>query len=102
MINVIQDTKPVTDRWTVLERGLNMMIASNFKDYKDWRVLSNIKKYKPSMDKFIFAQKTGKIPEICEIYWKGEFVCEVNILETPAQALTKINDGLIDLIKKKG
>ena len=98
---IIRDKKPVTGTWTILERGLNKLIASNFLDYKDFYVISNLKKYKPSMDESIFNQKIGKTAEIAEVYWKGEFVCEVSIFDSPDKALLKINDGMIEHITKK-
>lgn len=101
-ISVINDKKPVTHKWTVLEQGLNKLIYNNFQNYKDFFVISNIKKYKPSMDKYIFAQKIGKTAEIAEVYLKGEYLCDVSIFDTPSQALTKIQDGVINLLSKKG
>lgn len=97
---VMHDMKPVIDRWTTLEKGLMMLFQRNFKDYADFRAVSNLKMYKPSMDPSIFAQKIGKTPEICEVYWKNEYVCDVSIFDSPADAVTKINDGMIELISR--
>lgn len=95
---VISDTKPVTNRWTTLERGLYLLIQHNFQNYNEFKVISNIKMYKPSADPFVFAQKTGKIPEICEVYMNGHYLCDVSIFDRPEQALTKIQDGIIEKI----
>lgn len=100
-LGILQDMKPVTGMPTVLERGLLLMIGQNFKDAKNWQVVSDLRRYKPSMDPFVYGQKIGRIPEVCEIYWNGEFVCTVSLLDRPATALIKLNDGMIDLIKKK-
>jgi len=99
--NLIHDKKPVTGTWTILELGVRKVIASNFKDFNDFYVISNIKKYKPSMDESIYNQKIGKEPELCEVYWKGNFVTDISIFDSPKQALIKINDGMIEFITKK-
>jgi hypothetical protein len=98
--NLIHDKKPITGRWTTLELGLMALIKHNFQNFKEFYVISDLKKYKPSMDASIYAEKIGKLPEVCEIYLKGEYICSVNIMDRPEQALVKINDGLIDKIKK--
>ena len=96
-----QSMKAETDTWTVLEKGLMLLIRQNFKDFRDFYVISDLKRYKPSMDASIFAEKTGQIPEVAEIYWKGEFVCSVSMAHNPDMALQKINDGLIELLTRK-
>jgi len=100
--SIIRDKKPATEKWTVLELGVRKLIASNFKDFNDFYVISNIKKYKPSMDESIFNQKIGKTAEIVEVYWKGNYICDISVFDTPEKALTNINDRMIDFIKKKG
>lgn len=98
---VIQDKKPLTDHFTILEKGIYTLISREFQNYTDFRVISNLKKYKPGEDPFIFGQKIGKIPELCEVYMKGEYICEISIFDTPAQALTKIHDGMIEMVADK-
>lgn len=101
---VLKSMKPQIDKWTTLELGLAALFKQNFKDYRDFMAISNLKMYKPSEDAFIFAQKVGNLPEICEVYWKGEYLCDVSLVDSPSIALQRINDSLIDFVKlnKKG
>ena len=98
---IIHDSKPEVDRWTTLERGIYTLLQREFQNYNEFSVMSNLKKYKPSEDAFIFGQKIGKIPELCEVYLRGDYVCEVSIFDSPSQALTKIQDGMIEMVQEK-
>lgn len=97
---IMQSMKAHTDTWTVLERGIMLVIQQNYKDWQDFQVISHLKKYKPSMDASVFAEKTGQLPEIAEVYWRGEFLTEISVKDRPEAAATKINDALIELITR--
>lgn len=99
---IIHDKKPMDPgRKSVLEEGLKALIQHNFNHPEKWFVYSNLKKYKPSMSVDIYGQKIGKLPEICEVYCNGEFVCEVNTLNSPKEALLMIQKGLADILIRR-
>lgn len=91
---------------TDMEIGLSYLISKNFftKDEvnaKKWFVYSNLRKYKPSMSENIFKQLHGDLPEICEIYWNGEYICEVLYTDNPWIAIDKIRAGFTKMIRDK-
>lgn len=98
---VLNDMKPVVHKLTTLELGLGTLIKQNFQNWMEFNVISNIKMYKPNADEFIYGQKLGNIPEICEVYLNGEYLCDVTINDTPSEALTKIQDGIIEVLRVK-
>lgn len=99
MPSLVHDMKPET-RDTTLEIGLRKLLSDNFSNEKEWFVYSNLRKFKPSMSVDIYGQKIGKLPEICEVYWKGEMIAEISIFDTPDKALVKIQDGMIELMTR--
>lgn len=101
-ISIVSDMKPMDpDRKSVLEEGLKLLIARNFNHPDKWFVYSNLKKYKPSMSVDIYGQKIGALPEICEVYCNGEYVCDVSMTDTPAIALLRIKKGLAEVMIRR-
>lgn len=49
----------------------------------------------------IYGQKIGALPEICEIYCNGEYVCDVALNDTPATALLRIKKGLAEVMIRR-
>ena len=96
-----EKTKP-----TDMEIGLNYLISKNFfttdeVNAKKWFVYSNLRKFKPSMDESIWKQLNGQLPEICEIYWNGEYICEVSYTDDPWIAIDKIKYGFTKMVRDK-
>jgi hypothetical protein len=81
------------------EKGVIRIIKSNFRDWGLFGVESNIRKYKPSEDRFVFGQTSGQIPEFADIYCKGKYVCEVNARMRPDEVLAMIQYSLIQTLK---
>ncbi len=98
---IMHSMKPAQGKLTTLKTVLGTLFRRNFQNWFDFTAVSNIRMYRPNADEFIYDQKIGKIPEICEVYMRGEYICDVTMNDTPAQALTKINDGLIEKITEQ-
>jgi len=81
------------------EKGVIHVIKSEFRDWYMFGVESNIRKYRPREDRFIYGQKSGQIPEFLDIYFKGKYVCEVNAAMRPDEVSALIQYSLIQLLK---
>lgn len=101
-ITIVSDMKPMDpDRKSYLEEGLKLLISQHFNHPEKWFVLSELKKYKPSMSVDIYGQKIGKLPEVCEVYCGGEWVCDVSALDAPPIALLRIKKGLAEVLIRR-
>lgn len=101
-VNIVSDKKPMDpDKKSALEEGLKMLISQHFSHPEKWFVLSELKKYKPSMSVDIYGQKIGRLAERCEVYCGGEWVCDVEMTDTPAVALLRIKKGLAEVLIRR-
>lgn len=95
---MISDLKPRQNK-SDFEKGVIHVITSNFREWGQFGVESNIRKYKPSEDRFVFGQTSGQIPEFADIYFRGKYVCEVNAKMRPDEVLAMIEFSLIQTLK---
>lgn len=55
---------------------------------------SETAKYKPSEDEAVWRQNRGDIPEVVEIYHKGEWLCDVHSKMTRDEMVNKVDKVL--------
>lgn len=72
------------------ESALEFLIEHNFEDSEHFHVQAEVRKYSPDVFIEAKAQKEGKLPNMAEIYYKGEYVCEVNETMNPKQVIDRI------------
>jgi len=75
---------------TYFEKGLIRLIELNFPNPKDFTIISERRAYRARDDESIWKQNKEIIPEIAEIYYQNEYLCEVRSSERPDQVLKKI------------
>lgn len=101
-VSVISGMNPMDpDRKSVLEEGIKTLLSQHFSHPEKWFVLSELKKYKPSMSVDIYGQKIGRLAEVCEVYCGGEWVCDVSMTDTPSVALLRIKKGLAEVLIRR-
>lgn len=74
---------------------------NNFKDWKKFQVFAEKTKYNPDTVAWSWAQWRGKLPEICEVYFNGEYLCDINENMAREQAIALINYRLLEVINNK-
>ncbi len=84
---------------TIFEKALVKMIELNFPDPKNFTIIAERRKYRVREDQSIFNQNIGKAPEVADIYYKNEFVCDVSEDMQPQLALFKIKQNLKEVVK---
>jgi hypothetical protein len=75
---------------TYFEKGLMLLIELNFPNPKDFTIISERRRFRAREDEYIWKQNREDIPEVAEIYYKNEYLCDVVSKETPEQVLKKI------------
>lgn len=76
------------------EVGVERLIQYNFKDSENYHVVSHIKQFRKDTVHEVMAMEKGKLPEVADIYYMGEYVCEVNEHMNPEQVLSRIHFAL--------
>ena len=71
------------------EREVRWILSHAFTTDKFF-TMSECAKYKPSEDHEIWRQNVGERPEVVEIYYKGEWICDVRSDMTRDQMINKV------------
>ncbi len=75
------------------EAALEFLIEERFQDSENFHVVAETTLHGKD-DPYITAQKQGKLPTVVEIYYKGEYVCDVNENMNPTQVVDRITFAL--------
>lgn len=79
---------------TYLEQGVRKLINAKFQRSELFQVISEKTKYKVKEDPYLLAQSQGILPEVVEVYFNGEFLCEVYETMKPDEAYIAIVTAL--------
>jgi len=86
---------------TFFEKGIEMIIMNNFKDFSKFAVFAEVRKYRPMEDESIFNQQNEILPEVVEVYFNGEFLCDLVETMMPSVVLDTIEKNLYYKITSK-
>lgn len=86
---------------TEFEEKVYHLIASTFQNYRQWYVIEERRKYNPAESEYIYEQNRGDKPHVVEVYFEGEFVCDVRSNQSPEEAKKLITKSFHDLIAQK-
>lgn len=75
MIHVTRDRAPKIEGY--FERYVKGLLDRLF-THSDFFALSEVAKYKSTEDSNVWEQNKGNTPEFCEIYHKGDWLCDVH------------------------
>jgi hypothetical protein len=75
---------------TDFEKALDIMFRRLFPQYHSYFKIVTMKRSINSETQFGWAMATGKIPEIVDIYFLDDYICEVNEKMFPAQVETLV------------
>jgi len=84
------------------EKAVLNLIKTNFADHEKFKVFEERKLYNPMYSEYIWKQNKGLIPYVCEVYFDGDYVCDVSSNETPPDVVEKIQNGLVKLLARNG
>lgn len=82
-----------------MEKGLRMMIDQKFTRNDLFQVISEKHVFNKDTQ-YIYDQEHGTLPEICEVRFQGEWICDINANMRPDFAYAVILDGLKKLKEK--
>lgn len=91
--------KNPTNRKTFLQDGLEKLISINFVKPEMFKVVPELHKYRADMLEEVFLQKSGSKAQVCEVYFAGEFLCDVTAKMRPDEALALIQFSLMNKVK---
>lgn len=79
----------------VVQEKLVMMLQSDFDfDISDRiSVISDLEHYNADVDRFVHAQKIGKIPNFYEVYWDNEWIMDFHEGDPPRNVYTQFLKG---------
>jgi hypothetical protein len=80
---------------TDFEKALDALFLQMFPQYHRFFNIVTMRRSYSDDAPLIWAMNQGKIPEICEIYFLGDYMCEVNNSMYPAQIELLITNCLI-------
>lgn len=84
-----------------LERGVRKLLDQKFQRSDLFQVWSEKHIYSKDADALIFEQVKGRLPEIVEVRFTGEWICDISETLTPDQAYDRILQGLHGLKAKR-
>lgn len=91
--------------YSEFETVVKELIKRNFKDHENFFVMEERNKYKAIEDYGIYLQEIGKSPLVCEVYYKGNFLCDIRTDMSVDYALSllkrRYNEMLEEERKKK-
>lgn len=73
----------------VFERQVKWILNNAFTSNKFF-ALSETAKYRPSEDESIWRQNRGERPEFVEVYYKGEWICDVHSKMSRDEIVNKV------------
>lgn len=82
------------------ELAVMNMIRDKFQDWRKFSVIEERRLYTPQTVEYIWEQNKGMRPHVCEVYYDGEFVCDVTSKMQPDEALALIQARLISLMER--
>lgn len=86
---------------TEFEAGLRNMLALNFADSHLFHVVEERRLYNPQVSEYIWEQNKGFKPHVCEVYFDGEYVCDVPSDMQPEAALKQIKENVVLIVARK-
>lgn len=75
---------------TDFEKAVHHLLEENFEDGKYFTVIEERRKYNAQTSQFIWEQHMGRRPHVVEVYWKGEYVCDIRSDMQPREALNRV------------
>jgi hypothetical protein len=81
--------------YTEFEKAVHHMLQENFPDGEYFTVIEERRKYNAQVSEEIWLQHKGRKAHVVEVYWKGEFVCDIRSTMQPREALNKVKEQLI-------
>lgn len=79
---------------TEFEKGVKAMLMRHFKD-DGFKVIEERRLYNPYASESIWAQNKGIEPYVVEVYYRDEYLCDVNSKQMPSVALANIEKALV-------
>lgn len=86
---------------TEFEQAVKNMIELNFSDAYLFHVVEERRLYNPRVSEYIWEQNKGTKPHVCEVYFDGEYVCDIPSNMQPDKALKLIKDNVVLIIARK-
>ena len=91
--NYMKSTRQQKDK-TYFERGIELIIMNGFENFSRFTVFAEIRKYKAYEDEALLKQQREELPQIVEIYFDNEFLCDVVDTMSPGQIYQIIQNNL--------
>lgn len=92
--------RPIKDT-TTFEKAVKNLINSNFAEPDKFEVYEERKLYNPQVSEYIWKQNKGLKPHVVEVYFDGEYVCDITSNTPPPEAVELISKNLINAINRK-
>lgn len=92
--------RPAEPNKSYLERGVRKMIDLKFQRSDLFQVFSETHIYQKDSSEYVHDQSSGKIREIVEVKFNGEWLCDISSDMKPNLAYLRILDGLNGLKNK--
>lgn len=86
---------------TYFEKGIKMLIMNNFPNFSRFSYIAEVRRYKTAEVKEIWEQENNMLPQIVEIYFDGEFLCDVIETMDAQQVLSEIEKQLFYKVTSK-
>lgn len=86
---------------TEFEQAVRNMLKINFNDAHLFHVVEERRLYNPKVSEYIWEQNKGKRPHVCEVYFDGEYVCDIPSNVQPEKALKLIKENVVLIIARK-
>jgi len=96
MIHTIQRNDP--NIRLNFEKSVENLIRQNFKDSRYFSVIAEIRKYKSGEEASIRNQVMGREPRRVEVYFKGEYLCDIRENMSREKGLALINFRLLQIL----
>lgn len=81
------------------EKSVEDLIRQNFKDSGYFSVIAEIRRYKAGEEMSIRDQVMGREPRRVEVYFKGEYLCDIPENISKEQGLALINFRLLQVLR---
>ena len=87
MIHITRDTREKIEG--KFERHVKSLLSSVFHN-SHFFTLSERAKYRPMEDEYIFKMNRDEIPEIVEVYYMGDWICDVSSTMRENEIVNKV------------
>jgi len=92
MIHATSDLRPKIEGY--FEKYVKDLLNRAFSN-PQFFTISEVAKYRPSEDESIWRQNRGLIPEVDDVYYKGEWLCDIHSKMSRDNIIDKVNKFLI-------